>query len=318
MLHVLFLVLKVILITLLMILGILLLLMLLILFAPFRYTFEGEYFDDFKFVGRIRWLIFVLDLKAIYNEKKFLYYLRSFGGIISTNDDVKPGFFARAAQKRKEKRDAKNALKETAKQKKSKQKKQPENIEKEKRSLEKAGDIKELEKQIDEKQVKRESWVKRIYRKAVETKEKIVDFFRDIKKQIRRFFKKLGALKNQSQEVVLFLKAKETKEAVKAIIKHMIAVGKHIAPSKLSGYIKIGMDDPAATGEIFGILGILLPLYYNKLTLIPDFEEKIIEGHVSGKGRIRFVFFLKLLFKIYNDDNIMKTLKKANSLLGGS
>ena len=85
--HVILLILKVLGITLLILLGIVLLLVLLLLLAPFHYTIDAEYYGDVKAVGRIQWLCFVLDLKGVYGNNKFLYYLKSFGFMISTNDE---------------------------------------------------------------------------------------------------------------------------------------------------------------------------------------------------------------------------------------
>lgn len=88
MVHVLLIILKVLGITLLILLGLVLLLVILALAAPFCYSLEGEYYGDPKAVGRVRWLCFVLDFKGVYGNSKFLYYLKSFGFTISTNDEA--------------------------------------------------------------------------------------------------------------------------------------------------------------------------------------------------------------------------------------
>lgn len=88
MVHVLLIILKVLGITLLILLGLVLLLVILALVAPFCYSLEGEYYGDPRAVGRVRWLCFVLDFKGVYGNSKFLYYLKSFGFTISTNDEA--------------------------------------------------------------------------------------------------------------------------------------------------------------------------------------------------------------------------------------
>ncbi len=85
--HIVLLVLKVLGITLLIILGLILLLVLLLLVAPFTYQIDGSYHEDPRASIRIRWLAFVIDLKGCYQEQKFLYYLKSFGFMVSTNDE---------------------------------------------------------------------------------------------------------------------------------------------------------------------------------------------------------------------------------------
>lgn len=79
--------------------------------------------------------------------------------------------------------------------------------------------------------------------------------------------------------------------------------------------LRIGMDNPAATGQILAIYGILYPFVGNNISVDGDFENKVMEGSLLIKGRIRAVVFLVAAFRLFINKNIRrlwKILKKED------
>ena len=62
---------------------------------------------------------------------------------------------------------------------------------------------------------------------------------------------------------------------------------RHVLPRKLEVFGIVGTGDPASTGQIMAIQGMLYPWHKGNIRLEPDFEEKYIEGELHLKGRIR-------------------------------
>ena len=87
MLHIFLLILKILLITVLILIGLVLVLLLLLLFVPVRYRFYAEKHDNFICKLKASWLGFVFCFKANYDENGFVYWLRSFGGTLVSNED---------------------------------------------------------------------------------------------------------------------------------------------------------------------------------------------------------------------------------------
>ena len=87
MLHIFLLILKILLITVLILVGLVLVLLLLLLFVPVRYRFYAEKHDNFICKLKASWLGFVFCFKANYDENGFVYWLRSFGGTLVSNED---------------------------------------------------------------------------------------------------------------------------------------------------------------------------------------------------------------------------------------
>ncbi len=96
------------------------------------------------------------------------------------------------------------------------------------------------------------------------------------------------------------------KRQVKALLKEM-------KPDKFEADLVIGAEDPAATGEILAICGMLYPLMGQNVRVLGDFERAHIEGYVYMKGRIHAFPFLCAAAKVYwNKDirTLMKLFKK--------
>ncbi|MCR5793082.1 MAG: DUF2953 domain-containing protein [Lachnospiraceae bacterium] len=106
------------------------------------------------------------------------------------------------------------------------------------------------------------------------------------------------------------LKEPENLEAIKKIVRIFGKTIKHILPRKFFADITFGLEDPATTGEVLGILSVFYTLYADAVHITPDFTQKIIEGEARGKGRIRVFTLLRLYINLVRDNNY-KHLKKS-------
>lgn len=84
----------------------------------------------------------------------------------------------------------------------------------------------------------------------------------------------------------------------------------HIRPRKIKGHIKIGTGDPYRTGQLLAVAGIFFPVYGEYITIEPYFEQKILEGNMSVKGRIYGNFFVRLAWRLFRDSDIRFMIKK--------
>lgn len=99
MLHIVLIILKIIGILLLVVLGIVLSILLLILFAPFRYSLDGEKGEEIYFHARVTWVLFFLRVACSYEKKKLVYYVKVFGYPLVSNEEKKK----KGKKKKKEK-----------------------------------------------------------------------------------------------------------------------------------------------------------------------------------------------------------------------
>ena len=79
----------------------------------------------------------------------------------------------------------------------------------------------------------------------------------------------------------------QTRQAIRVGFYELGEIIRHVLPRKLEVFGIVGTGDPASTGQIMAIQGMLYPWHKGNIRLEPDFEEKYIEGELHLKGIIR-------------------------------
>lgn len=91
--------------------------------------------------------------------------------------------------------------------------------------------------------------------------------------------------------------------------KEALQLLKNIAPRKVKGYVHIGMEDPATTGQILGYYGMLYPLIGGHIDVIPDFDQVILEGSLKIRGHITLFQAVRTACVIYFNKDLRKLIK---------
>ena len=105
-------------------------------------------------------------------------------------------------------------------------------------------------------------------------------------------------------------------QAFHRLKKEIIFFVRKIKPDKISGYLRLGLEDPYNTGQVLAILSVLYPFYGEHFQVYPEFEQKIIEGDVFFKGRIHFMHLLLVLGRLYFDKNVKTAYKNYKTIKG--
>lgn len=79
----------------------------------------------------------------------------------------------------------------------------------------------------------------------------------------------------------------------------ILKFAKMLRPRRLRGYVKFGFEDPYHTGQVLAFLAILYPFYGYRVTITPDFEQKILEGDLEAKGHVYPVSFAVFVWNIF-------------------
>ncbi len=356
MLHIFLLILKILLITVLILVGLVLVLLLLLLFVPVRYRFYAEKHDNFICKLKASWLGFVFCFKANYDENGFVYWLRSFGGTLVSNED---GFSeesqeetdteTEAAESEKETRMRKKAEVREAKKLKKQEKAETRKAKKQgKREQAEAGKAKKAEKQEaedaesdqqdglsdqmiqdadpdrEDRDANREFAEDHSeFQKSPETiftriGKKFDRFVIAVKDKIEAVVRKLHYMKDKAEQYKKFVRAGTTKQAFQVLKRNVILLLKHLNPTKIKGQVTYGSGDPASTGKQLGYLSLILPLYYNKIDITPDFSKKILEGDIFIKGRIRVYNILYYCCKVYFNKYVKRSMAYLKKISGGN
>lgn len=153
------------------------------------------------------------------------------------------------------------------------------------------------EDHAERRERKRECLLKRFWMKIMEK-------CRGIKAAFERA---VATIRNMHDKAILwkgFFKDPHTGAAVGMAWQQICKLLRHAGPQKWEGAVHLGLEDPAATGQVLAILGATYPIYRGHLSVDPVWDRKILEGKISVKGRVYGIAVLCMAVRIYLDKNI--------------
>ena len=337
MLSVLLMMLKVLGIIILILLGTILTLVLLVLFVPVRYRImvhrktQEEVPMSVKLTAS--WLLHILNAAFSYPEAAFLR-VRIFCFTIFRSDKAQ----GEASAKRDEKQGKASRKKEPQKklqvEKMSRVKPLPKELVHDKESCRQAeaenetvgqkrhdGNQKQAAKSETQKTDSQEetgngngknthtSKKKGIISKFLEFIRKLWAAIKNIKYTILKICDKIKHIVKNIQYYRKIIQSDTFKRAWAVCSGQVFSLLKSISPRKIQGNLLIGTGDPASTGQVLAIYGMLYPLLGNHIDIVPDFERQIIEGDLYVKGRITVFKALKTAWIVYFNKDLRRLIK---------
>lgn len=287
-------------------LAVLVIVALAILFAAVRYCGKIS-FDDKKAQISIRWLGVVLRVPILITEKDLQWKVRVFGVPILRSDGAhKKRRSKKSSAPKAQKRKAEKAAETVQKtQESSKQEKKALSV-----NLEKSPTAPEQEKQIAPKQTTDQREEQSAFRQADEREKKprgirqLFLWLQNVIKIVRKTKKKVHSV----QDLVDILRSDAGKAFICIVKENVIHLWKQIHPRRMRGKVIFGTGDPCSTGELLGVLALFYAWYGNGVQIIPDFEQKRIEGNVSFRGRIRMITLICIAWRIIKNKDGRKLL----------
>lgn len=106
------------------------------------------------------------------------------------------------------------------------------------------------------------------------------------------------------------LTAEENRLFLKRTKERIFAVLKSIKPKVLTARIVCGTGSPDTTGYVCAVYGMLYPVIEDRISFIADFENKVLDGELSVKGKVRVVTLVRHGIKILLDKQLKVFLKE--------
>lgn len=283
---VLLLILKILGIVLLVLLGILLALLLIVLFVPVRYQGSG-YREEGDPVPvhvqlKVTWLLHLVRVSFIYPEEAFLKVKVLFFQILPAKEKKIKASNKKEADGKKPKTDKKEVGSDVS-------------------------DTTSDQKISDEGNAADEDGGDD-RRTLLDFVRKLFSAIRNIKYTIRKIYDKINHIIHNIRYYIKILQTESFKRAFVLCREQLLRLMKIVLPRKVSGTFTIGMEDPAATGQILSIYGILYPLIGDSITVIPDFEKPVMEGSYRFKGKITAFTLIRIAAKIYFDKDLKRVI----------
>ena len=282
-------------ILLLVLLGLVLTVLLAVLFVPVRYEAEGSFRGELLAKGQISWLWRLFSIQAVYDGDTEVS-LRIFG--------VKPGRKKETAE-RTEKTETPDPVvtgsgkrpEEEVPVYESRPKAEVPASEKHQGTEE---GIMEKVPAAGTKNAKNGQKKKRVRQ----------SLFQKIKVTFQRICGKLKTAEERWQKLMEFLEKEENKNTFRLLKRQVIRFFKHVLPGKVSGTVRFGFEDPYTTGRILTYISPFYGWYGRTIQVIPVFDEQVLDGELSLKGRIRIATLLFIGFQVWRDKNFRTLLKR--------
>ena len=326
MLHILLTILKVIGIIILVLISLVILIIAAILFVPIRYSIDAIYDRKVKnldFKIKITYLLHLISVKYIYKDDGLS--IKIFG--------IKTHFFDKETKAMEEKinketkmfekmsseiKDNMTEMPEVYEQLKKideERDRLAENVNKTEENIENNNKDNDTEENTEEnKEENTEEFIKvekqnifsRIYSKIKAIIIKIKYRFIKFCDTIKKICKNVNDLKE-------FISDDNTKEAFGFLKKEALILLKHIRPRRIKGYVHFGFDDPSYTGNLLGLIYMILRGSPKEFRINPDFENKVFDGEIHAKGRVQCYLLLIIGIRLYKNDNLKLLLERRRT-----
>lgn len=177
------------------------------------------------------------------------------------------------------------------------------------------------EKSNADKNIVRKKEEKETKKKKVSLPEKIKLVILNITNKVKKIINVIGEklkslintrdkLKKKIDDIKAIINDDANREMVSLLKEQLKQLFKEIRPVKHNINIHFGCDDPADTGHILMYASILYGLSGIEMNITPDFDNKIIEGDIYIKGRIRIYKLLIIAFRVYKNERFRELVLK--------
>lgn len=287
------------------ILGIFLALILLLLFVPLCYQARGSYHDRLTAEVRVTWLFHLLSVRACFDEA-FAVRVRAAGILV----------YPKTEKRRRQKKEAQDA--KTAALAEEDRKALPETLPKPEVTKGGPAENREPEKRIGEGResaeipgtgTEKEAGSVRL-RPFQRIYGRLKELWENIKKKCRDFCRKAEKAEEILSYYKRLLEREDTKRACRLVFQQLSGMLTHILPRKTDVTLVVGTGDPASTGQILAAGGILYPWLQNRVRIIPDFEEKHLEGDFFIKGHITACVLLICALRVVVNKEVRQLIKR--------
>ncbi len=106
------------------------------------------------------------------------------------------------------------------------------------------------------------------------------------------------------------LTAEENRLFLKRTKERIFAVLKSIKPKVLTARVVCGTGSPDTTGYVCAVYGMLYPVIEDRISFTADFENKVLDGELSVKGKVRVATLVRHGIKILLDKQLKVFLKE--------
>lgn len=139
-------------------------------------------------------------------------------------------------------------------------------------------------------------------------KEKISEWIESCKSFWRKILEMRRNFRGKKEQIESFLTDASHRRAFCSLKREVRRFLGHVSPKDVKIVGKIGLEDPYMTGQALAVLGMLFPFLGDNTVIVPDFENKVLEGSVHIEGKIHNFRMLAILWRLIKDRDVRKII----------
>jgi len=126
-------------------------------------------------------------------------------------------------------------------------------------------------------------------------KDKLISIKSKFKKLLKAIVDKKRSAWQKINDLKVIINDEENKELIR-----------EITPVKYDVNVRYGCEEPYMTGRILGVIAVIYGITGVQFNITPEFEQKVLEGDIYMKGRVRIYRLLLIALRIYKNNRFRK------------
>lgn len=317
MLHILFLILKIIGIILAVILGLILLVICIVLFVPICYKADLHGSGNARELtvhAKVSWLFGLIKAVFVLENGKTDLSVRIAWKKFGDSDPVEDKAEDRVEEKPKPEKKAVMQEKQVI-QKEEQQNGTPNRItdkvvEDETEKIEKTEQSAKIYPESTEKKQRK----KKERKEDSDSASKIEQITEKIKCTYRKFCDKINQITEKKDKISDFLTDETHKNAFLKLKNEAFHLLKILKPKKIQGEITFGFEDPSLTGRILAWISMIYPWIGEHTDITPDFEHRTLSGDLSIRGRLYVITLVVTAIRLILSKAVRRSFKDIRNL----
>lgn len=139
--------------------------------------------------------------------------------------------------------------------------------------------------------------------------ERVRRFWGKIKYTFQKIYDNIRSLRKKKDRLTAFVQNEIHKAAFARLRKETKKLLRSLCPEHAQADLEFGFSDPSHTGYALAGISMLYPFIGPHSQITPDFEQKVFKGSLVVKGRIRLVSALIFALNMFLDKNVRITFR---------
>ncbi len=153
--------------------------------------------------------------------------------------------------------------------------------------------------------MKLSSLISGLAKKAAELPQKILA----LSEKAGALARKIRELAGKPGQMLELAEKLEADKVLRDILGYLTYLLRHYAPRRIRGFLRFGTGDPAVTGQLTGLIYLILPARADHFTVQPEFGDAVLETEISCKGHIRAVHLIRVLWWGFRSKRLRRILR---------